>query len=1035
MARRARLVALLGVAILVGLACQAALGFWSGAGSDGHGDGVAGAATVNQGAAPTVGETGSTNVAVNWGSSGLSNGAPADGYVVKRYDAATGLPAIIGGGCSGTITVTTCTESNTPAGNWQYSVTPVIGSNWRGAESLRSGSVNTGPGSLTLSRALFGGTVAPLPAVVSGTVSGFGPNEAIAFVLDGTVALSGSPTKVGATGAAVISMTLPAGTADGPHSLSVRSATTEASSGILVDNTPPTIAIVVEPPPNAAGWNNSAPVEVGGAVDDGDGSGVAFAKYTTDGSNPKTSPTAQFALGPVSVLATTTLKFYLADNAGNESPVETQQVKIDTTTPYFTVDFVGVTGGAYIEPASEETGEHGDAFYRGAAAGSLIFRMTPVPLGGSPAISAGFSELPADAIGFSFDSSAVTTPLGGPFLSNRLSWVAGTTSTPAGTISLTNEAGSTFGSTGPLHDDSTAPSGGSVDAIGLGGTGGRYSTMLHLELALAEGSDGGSGLADGSSPSDLPDQLFRASAPLSSADGIANGSCGAYSAYTQVGGDNPASPAKDTVPSDDRCYLYRYTVSDHVGNVATYTSPEIKVHTSAPPGPPEPPPVVLGEAESFAVLAATTVTSAGVSALTGNLGVSPGTAMTGFPPGTINGSMHSADAASGQAQADVGSAYADAAGRTPAAAVAGTLGGQTFTRGVYKSASFALSGDLTLDAQNDPAAVFVFQAGSTLSTTASSHVNLINGAQACNVFWQVGSSATLGSSSIFAGNILAFTSISMTSGVKMEGRALAHNGAVTLIGDTITAPHCAPVMPTMPSNAVITPVSGATSQAVSGSTAFYNPAQAGSFNVESTAVNSRAGIAEMNFPAITGFSGGGGVSSPIAGSTFRGTYSWSANGASPSPGAQPISVVDNGGLTATNNAAFTLVKDATGPIGGTVDTTGLGGTGGRYSSSATLNVNFTPGTDAGSGLAPSGAQLLRASAPLTSDGVADGSCGAFGPFTQVGANDPASPRNDTVPADRACYRYEYVVSDKVGNQTTYTSLMSRSTPSRPRLRP
>ena len=205
--------------------------------------------------------------------------------------------------------------------------------------------------------------------------------------------------------------------------------------------------------------------------------------------------------------------------------------------------------------------------------------------------------------------------------------------------------------------------------------------------------------------------------------------------------------------------------------------------------------VELGEAAGFAVLGASTVTSAEVSALTGNLGVSPGTAMTGFPPGTVSGTMDSADPSSNQAQADLGLAYSDAAGRSPATPNSGSLGGQTLTRGVYKSATFTVNGELTLDARNDPAAVFIFQSGSTLITAALSQVNLINGAQACNVFWQVGSSATLGASSAFAGSILALTSISMGADVAMDGRALAHNGAVTLINDTISAPQCAPAGP------------------------------------------------------------------------------------------------------------------------------------------------------------------------------------------------------------------------------------------------
>src|SRR5206468_3153410 len=144
-----------------------------------------------------------------------------------------------------------------------------------------------------------------------------------------------------------------------------------------------------------------------------------------------------------------------------------------------------------------------------------------------------------------------------------------------------------------------------------------------------------------------------------------------------------------------------------------------------------------------------------------------------------------------QAQLDLTTAYNDAAARTVGAiTVAGNLGGQTLTPGLYTStSSLAISsGDLTLDAQGDANAVFIFQMGSTLTTTSGRQVILSGGATAANIFWQVGSSATLGTTSVFKGNILALTSITLQTGATLEGLALARNGAVTLDANTITIP-------------------------------------------------------------------------------------------------------------------------------------------------------------------------------------------------------------------------------------------------------
>lgn len=204
--------------------------------------------------------------------------------------------------------------------------------------------------------------------------------------------------------------------------------------------------------------------------------------------------------------------------------------------------------------------------------------------------------------------------------------------------------------------------------------------------------------------------------------------------------------------------------------------------------------VDLGTASTFAVLAGTTVTNTGQSAIQGNLGVSPGTAVTGFPPGIVTGgTIHSADEVASQAQDDLTTAYNQAAGTAPTAAVPAFIGaGQTLAPGAYDaSSSLEVGGSLTLDGGGDPNAVFIFHAPSTLITDSASSIILTDGAQACNVFWQVGSSATLGTDSAFSGSILALTSISVTTGDTVAGRALARNGAVTLDDDSITAPTCA----------------------------------------------------------------------------------------------------------------------------------------------------------------------------------------------------------------------------------------------------
>lgn len=199
----------------------------------------------------------------------------------------------------------------------------------------------------------------------------------------------------------------------------------------------------------------------------------------------------------------------------------------------------------------------------------------------------------------------------------------------------------------------------------------------------------------------------------------------------------------------------------------------------------------LGTAGSYSVLGGASVTNTGSSVLALDVGVSPGTAISGFPPGLANGTTHAGDAHALQAQSDLVIAYDAAAGQAPDANIDGDIGGRTLVPGVYKGASsIGLTGPLTLDAQGDPNAVFVFQIGSALTTATSSSVELINGAQGCNIFWQIGSSATLGTETTFVGNILALTSITANTGATVDGRALARNGSVTLDNNTFTGGNC-----------------------------------------------------------------------------------------------------------------------------------------------------------------------------------------------------------------------------------------------------
>jgi hypothetical protein len=197
--------------------------------------------------------------------------------------------------------------------------------------------------------------------------------------------------------------------------------------------------------------------------------------------------------------------------------------------------------------------------------------------------------------------------------------------------------------------------------------------------------------------------------------------------------------------------------------------------------------VPLASAASFAVLGGSTVTSTGLTILRSNLGVSPGTSITGFGPGVVkNGKIYAGGPVAAKAQADLAIGYNYTVALKNPTALPADIGGTTITPGLYNAlSSLGISGTVTLDGKNNSNSVFIFQIPSTLTTAVRSHVELIHEANACNVFWQVGSSATLNTASEFRGTIMAFASISVGSRVVAKGRLLAESGAVTLIDDNI----------------------------------------------------------------------------------------------------------------------------------------------------------------------------------------------------------------------------------------------------------
>jgi hypothetical protein len=898
---RRRVLAIVALAAVFCGGTTVAWSYWTGTSDPTHGAGVAGAITVDAGAAPTVETSDATTAVVRWGASTLSNGMPVDGYVVRRYNASApnqALPAA--SGCAGVVTALSCTEANAPTGAWRYTVTPVFAGNWRGGESAKSGAVRVGSATLDLSETLFG---AALPTTVAGSVTGFAPGESISFRVDGA-SVSGAPTTVDANGAATLTaVTIPTLT-DGPHTVRVTGASSGlvASTGILVDATPPVLTTTVTPAPNAAGWNRT-PVEVGGSGSDGNGSGLSYVKVTDDGSDPRTSPTAETYAGSSAVLTeTTTLKFYGVDLAGNESDVQTLPVKIDMIAPSFVPEMVDVTGGAFVTVGPPEPGV---AFYRGSDAGSFRFKITLTDEGGSGPASFGTAALIADQTGFTHLPGTSPTADGAAALTNPFSWTAGTTSTPTGTVTVTDAAGNTSVGGGTLHNDSVAPTGGSIAVTGLGGTGGRYSTSTSIALVLDRGSDAGSGLAASGA------KLLRASAPLTSGNGATDGTCGTYGGFVQVGADHPAAATTDTVPSSGRCYRYSYVVPDNVGNEATYVTPDVKVQTTAPTSL-TPTGVVI-----------TPVTGPAAQLVVGStVYYKPG------QTGSFTVAATTADAVSGAARLS----FPTLAGFSGGGPVAPQGTGTTFrsTYGWSNNGASPSPGAQTLTATNN------------------------------------------------------------------AGLSAATPSAFSVVADADGPTHALSL-------------ADATNAHFDAGRLYYNSNVSGSFRLVDALTDSGSGAASVSYPALalTGWTHAAEtVETPAGGPYVSRSYSWTARPSNPSG----YTIVGRDRLSTTSSAAVPFVADPNAPTGGSISYPA------GVLKTLSVPITTTAGTDSGAGLSPTPGMIQRDQAPLD---TATGACGTFPRTfaTTVTLVDGA----DTMVGNARCYQYRYRVADNVGNVATYTS--------------
>ena len=762
-------------------------------------------------------------------------------------------------------------------------------------------------------------------------------------------------------------------------------------------------------------------------------------------------------------------------------------VTVDATPPTNSITLSNVSGGAWLSGST--------IYYAGASAGSFTLRNAVADTGSGPA-SSQTSALTGTTTGWTHTPSTVSTPSGGPYTSAAFSWTAGTTSGPGEVVTGRDVAGNTATSSLTFTNDSTAPSAGSISYLD------GYQAGLSVAVTFAAGTDGGSGLATR--------QLQRSYALLT------NGVCGTFNSFTNIGVDNPSSPYTDTALSNSTCYMYRFVVTDHVGNQTIATSASVSKVDYAT--------AVsnttgllsqwrLGEASASLTSSDsfTGTTGTALSSHTGELGATWVQA-SGLAPAQIDANRIHRSGLAGDT-VDYVTATPPSANYSVEADLlvksnlagddTGVIGRRNSSNSNFYLARWdQASGHWQLAKFNGLTVGVLASSGAATLTVGETYrvklemigttLNLyVNGI--LTVTTTDSSLTTAGNAGIMDGDGALSASKSSTTGLHIDNfqvtpsgypRAADSKGSNTgdykngvtlgvagaLSGDTNTAAQFDGVNDYVQMVATTGLPTGA---AVRSTELWFKTtssaqqvlfAYGASRNTQEYGLWLNSGATGMT---AWGFGGGNDIvfTMPAAMNdglwhqvieTYNGTnLTLYIDGTALTPQAATRSTVLDmygfsigailrssdgnygefftGSIDEVSFYTTTLTQttvtnhyqlghapgaDVTGPTGGSVDATGLVGTGSRYSTSTTLSIALAKGTDP-SGLATSGNVLQRATATLTSPGTSNGVCGSYGSYTPI-ATDPTTPYTDTV-TDQACYSYRYVVLDALGNATSYTS--------------